>query len=236
MSNFPVTFGDTTYSSASQLRAAFEERVRTSQLDHPGQSNPADHYYDAMSRDRAGAVEKAVREAMQDVVATSESDVEMWLAVVLCGMGNPASHYRTLLRRLRAGEVREPAVTAFHTALTQGTAIGDALLTNEIRTFLREQGLRDMLLDTLIGQAPTKTLLAETLDALKNGGLEPAKLNTIGMWLAHGGDHDSVLELGRAIAGKSRGTRTRFLSGQRKVAKTWMKLHKAKLLEALDLS
>jgi len=236
MSNFPVTFGDTTYSSASQLRAAFEERVRTSQLDHPGQSTPADHYYDAMSRDRAGAVEKAVREAMQGVLATSESGVELWLAVCLCGLGNPASHYRTLLRRLRAGEVREPAVTAFHTALTQGTAIDDSQLTDEIRAFFREEGLRDLLLDTLIGQAPTKTLLDETLDALRHGGLDGMKLNTIGMWLARGGDNDAVLELGRAIAGESRGTRTRFLGGQSKVAKGWMKLHKGKLLEALDLS
>ncbi len=235
MSNFPVTIADETYSSAEQLRRSFEERVQYGITDHPGQSTPADHFLEAMRRDRSGKIQRALREALTVTLETSRDDTELWLAVQLCGMNCPPEIYRALLRRLDGGGVGEPARSAFLTALTQGTAVGDARLAEEIRGWLRARGEHDMLIDTLIGQAPTPELLAETLAALKAGALDGYKPSTVGIWLARGEDWDAVMALAEAIAGEDRSVRTRYLDGLSSVAKGWLKVHRPRLLAALDL-
>lgn len=235
MSNFPVTISDETYSSPKQLRQAFEERVQYGITDHPGQSTPADHYLDAIRRDRSGKVQRALRDALQLTLETSRDDTELWLAVQICGMNCPPAFYRTLVKRLDGGGVGEPARSSFMVALTQGTAIGDAALTGHIRDWLRKQGELDMLIDTLIGNAPTSELLEETLNALKAGALDSYKPSTVGIWLARGEDWDGVIRLAEAIADENRGVRTRYLDGLQSVAKGWLKVHKGRLTKALAL-
>ena len=235
MSHFPVTIGDETYTSPDQLRQAFERRVRYGITDHPGQSTPADHYSEAIAKDRSGQVQRALREALQLTLETSLDDTELWLAVMICGTKGPPSFYRALIRRLDGGGVGEPARSRFLVALTQSTAIGDAALAGQIRDWLREQGVLDMLVDTLIGHGSTTELLAETLTALQAGALDGYKPSTVGIWLARGQDWDGVMRLAEAIAGENRSVRTRYLDGIQSVAKGWLKVNRGRLRRALSL-
>lgn len=235
MSNFPVTIFDETYSSPKQLRQAFEERVQYGISDHPGQSTPADHYFDAIAMDRSGKVRRALRDALQFTLESSQDDTELWLAVMICGRNCPPAFYRALIQRLDGGGVGEPAHSSFMVALTQGTAIGDAALAGQIRDWFRKKGEFDMLIDTLIGNAPTSELLEETLNALQAGVLDGYKPSTVGIWLARGEDWDGVMRLAEAIAGENRSVRSRYLDGLKSVAKGWFKTHRDCLSKALDL-
>ncbi len=234
MSVFPIEIQDTTYGSPGALRKAFEERVEHGVVDHPGQSTPADHFAEAISRDRTGRIELALQEALGPLLQTSDDDTMLWMALSLFGSTMPPAHYRTVMKRL-GGKVGEPARESMLSALGQGASLGDAALRREILTFFESNGLLDHKVNALIGTAPTADLLAATLDALRLGFDDQFFLNVVGMWLARGGDHVAVLTLARAIADKPRNTKTRFVSGQQSVAKKWLKTNRAALHQALGL-
>ena len=231
---FPIEIQDTEYSSASALLEAFEERLKYGMVDHPGQSTPADHFAEAVSRDRTGRVEKALEEALRPVIETSVDETKLWMALSLFGSSCSSTHYRTLIRRL--GErIGEPARESMLNALLQGAQGGDKSLRAEILAFFDRAGAKDYKVNAMIGQSSTADLLAAALDALKFGFDDQFFLNVVGVWLARGGDHDAVLRLAAAIADQPRETRKRFASGQKSVSKEWLKTNRASLNSALGL-
>jgi hypothetical protein len=232
---FPITIGGHTYATPQALRAAFQERIRLNVVDHPGQSMPTSHYSEAVSQDPSGATERALRAALFPILEHSESDVELWLAVCLCGIDNPPRYYRTLMRRLRENSLGEPARSSLVEALPRAVHLDDATLTGEIRRFLLEGGHDGAWLNTYLGLAPPDVLLSMTLAALARGRLDPHTLPSVALWLATDGGFEQVLALARASADLPRTLRSRLQRAVRRAAPAWEAEHRRALRRALGL-